>query len=99
MFYGDTLQGIGNGATKVLCVIGFALKNYPARDDRVGLVLDRNFARHHRNLERTRNAMDQNRTVWRKRAQLRGNVIYEAIDILRIKPARNDVKRAFGFGD
>ncbi len=43
--------------------------------------------------------MEQNRTVWRKRAQLLRNVIYEPIYILRIEPARNDVERAFGFGD
>jgi hypothetical protein len=34
-----------------LRVIGFALQNDPARNDRVGFVLDRNFARYHRNLE------------------------------------------------
>jgi hypothetical protein len=37
--------------------------------------------------------------VWCKRAQLLGNVIYEPIYILRIKPTRNDVERAFGFAD
>jgi len=95
----DALQSISNGATQVLCVIGFSLQNYPARDNRVGFVLDRNFACDNRNLERTRNAMEQNRTVWRKSAQLLGNVIYEPFDILRIEPARNDVERAFGFND
>ena len=59
VLYGDALQGISNGATQVLCVIGFALQNHPARDDRVGFVLDRNFARDYGNLERTRNAMEQ----------------------------------------
>src|ERR1700758_382963 len=99
MLYGDTLQSITNGATQVLCVIGFALQNHSASDDCVGFVLDRNFARDQRNLERTRDAMDQNRTVWGKRAQLLDNVIYEPIHVLRIKPARDDVERAFGFGD
>ena len=99
VLYGDVLQGIGNGATQVLCMIGFALQNYPARDNRVGFVLDRNFACDNRNLERTRNAMEQNRGVWRKSAQFLGNVIYEPFDILRIEPARNDVERAFGFND
>ena len=99
VLYGDVLQGIGNGATQVLCMIGFALQNYPAPDNGVGFVLDRNFACDNRNLERTRNAMEQYRTVWRKSAQLLGNVIYEPFDILRIEPARNDVERAFGFND
>jgi hypothetical protein len=80
-------------------VISFALQNHPARDNRVGFVLDRNFACDNRNLERTRNAMEQYRTVWRKSVQLLGNVIYEPFDILRIEPARNDVERAFGFND
>ena len=68
-------KSISNGATQVLCVIGFALQNHPARDDRVGFVLDRNFACDHGNLERTRNAMERNRRVRRKRAQLFGHVI------------------------
>src|SRR5215472_15889740 len=63
VFYGDTLEGVSNGATQVSCVIGFALQNCPARDNRVGFVLDRNFACDYGNLERTRDAMDQNRTV------------------------------------
>ncbi len=78
-------------------MIGFSLQNYPARDNRVGFVLDRNFACDNRNLERTRNPMEQNRSVRRKSAQLVSNVIYEPIDILRIEPARYDVERAFGF--
>ena len=41
--------------------------------------------------------MDQNRTVWRKRAQLLRHVIYEPIYVLRIKPARNDVERCVLF--
>ena len=77
-------------------MIGFALQNNPAHDNGVGSVLDRNFACDNRNLERTRNAMEQNRGVWRKSAQLLGNVIYEPIYILRIEPARNDVERSFG---
>ncbi len=43
--------------------------------------------------------MERNRTVWRKRAQLLRNVIYESVHVVRIEPARNDVERAFGFGD
>ena len=43
--------------------------------------------------------MDQDRTVWGKRAQLLRNMIYKPIHVLRIKPARNDVERAFGFND
>src|SRR5262249_4217669 len=99
VLYGDALQGISNGTTQVLCVIGFASQNHPARDDYVRLVLNRNFARDYWNLERPRHAMDQNRTVWRQRVELLCNVIYESIHVLRIKPARNDVERAFGLGD
>ncbi len=51
IFYRDALQGISNRATQVLCVIGFALQNYPACDNRVGFVLDRNFSRDDGNLE------------------------------------------------
>ena len=39
--------------------------------------------------------MERNRRVRRKRAQLFGHVIDEPIHVLRIKPARNDVERAF----
>ena len=49
--YGDALQSISNRAAQVLCVIGFALQNYPSRDDRIGFGLDCNFARDHGNLE------------------------------------------------
>ena len=83
VLYGDALQGISNGATQVLRVIGFALQNHSARDDRVGFVLDRNFARDHGNLERTRNAMERNRRVRRKRAQFFGRVIDKSIHVLR----------------
>ena len=43
--------------------------------------------------------MKRNRTVWRKRAKFPGRVIDEPIHVLRIKPARNDVERAFGVRD
>ena len=41
VLYGDALQGISNGATQVLRVIGFTLQNHPARNDRVSLMLRR----------------------------------------------------------
>ena len=51
VFYGDALQGISNGATQVLRVIGFPLQNHPARDDRVSLMLRRQLACDYGNLE------------------------------------------------
>ena len=95
----DALQSIGNGATQVLCMIGFALQNHTTGDDRVGLVLNGKLACDNGNLERTRDAMNQDRTVWRERAELLHHVIYEAVYVLRVKPARNDMERSFGLGD
>ena len=48
---GDALQGISDGATQVLRVIGFPLQNHPARDDRVSLMLRRQLACDYGNLE------------------------------------------------
>jgi hypothetical protein len=99
IFDGDALEGISNGATQVLRVIGFALQNHSARNDRVRFVSDRKFSNDHGNLERARNALKRNRTVRRKCPQFLEYVIYEPIHVLRIKPARNDVERAFDFVD
>ena len=41
--------------------------------------------------------MERNRSVRRKCPQLFGRVIDKPIHVLRVKPARNYVERAFGF--
>ena len=35
MFDRNSLKRIGDRATQILCVIGFALQNYAARNDRI----------------------------------------------------------------
>src|SRR2546423_3515744 len=97
-FQSDTLECVSDRPAEILRVIRFALQDHSARNNGVGFVLTCKFAYDDRDLERTGDAMDGNSCVWRKRRQLVCGVIDKAIHELRIKPARDNLKRAFGFG-
>src|SRR4029077_11107984 len=91
----NALKRISHGMAEIFRVACFSAHDYAASDNRIVFFLSRQLPNHHRNFERSRDAVNRDCSTGHKLVQLFSSVINQALYVWRLKPARDDLECAF----